>query len=212
MAPGFAFHFPLPCCSYRASRGADVASDGKVPVLIEKGAEAGGADLHLTESAVIADYVAAKFAPRLLPPTPLHRARAALFSEQVISKVIRAWYSWLSAQDEAAAAAGSASMDAALAAVDAALADPAAGGGPFFCGADLTLSDLLLWPWLARWSVLTHWRKAGPLPEAGSEKLPALGAYVSAMRARDSARTTQQEDAYYCEGYTAYATGSRKPA
>lgn len=189
-----------------------MASDGKVPVLIEAGAEAGGADLYLTESAVIADYVATKFAPKLQPATPLHRARAALFAEQAVSKVIRAWYGWLSAQEEAAAAAGAASMDAALAAVDAALADRAAAGGPFFAGADATLPDFLLWPWLARWSVLTHWRKAGPLPEAGDAKLPALGAYVSAMRARESVRATQQEDAYYCEGYTAYATGARKPA
>ncbi len=64
-----------------------------------------------------------------------------------------------------------------------------------------------MWPWLARWGVLTHYRGFA-LPE----RLAALGAFVAAMRARPGAEATQMPDAYYVEGYTAYATGTKKPA
>lgn len=72
---------------YRKSLGADLTSDGKVPVIVVKGAGADGGDFVLTESAVIVDYVANKYAPQLLPKTPEDRARAAIFTEQVIGKV-----------------------------------------------------------------------------------------------------------------------------
>jgi len=72
---------------YRKALGADLTSDGKVPVIVVKGAGADGGDFVLTESAVIVDYVANKYAPQLLPKTPEDRARGAIFAEQVIGKV-----------------------------------------------------------------------------------------------------------------------------
>jgi len=73
--------------AYARSRGADPASDGKVPVFIEKDGEGAGKDLYLAESAVVAEYVFGKWVPQILPQRPLDRARTTLFAEQVIGKV-----------------------------------------------------------------------------------------------------------------------------
>jgi glutathione S-transferase len=73
--------------AYSKARGADPASDGKVPVFVEKDGEGAGKDLYLAESAVVAEYVFGKWAPHVLPQRPLDRARTTLFAEQVIGKV-----------------------------------------------------------------------------------------------------------------------------
>lgn len=65
-----------------------------------------------------------------------------------------------------------------------------------------------VWPWFARWVVITHYRGMA-LPE---ERLPALGRFVAAMRGRPAVAATQMPDAFYVEGYVSYATGTKKPA
>ena len=71
--------------AYAKALGADASSDGKVPVL-EDGA------FSLTESAHVADYVAAKAAAEgrvsVLPATPEERAVTGLFAEQCVSPVL----------------------------------------------------------------------------------------------------------------------------
>jgi len=66
-----------------------------------------------------------------------------------------------------------------------------------------------VYPWLARFAVITHYR-GFPLPPAS--ELPRLNAFVDAMRARDSVKASTMPDAFYIEGYVVYAHGIRKPA
>jgi glutathione S-transferase len=72
--------------TYHRALGADPASSGKVPVLVEP-----DAGLALAESAVVAAYLADKHGPErgAFQADPLERARIALFTDQVVGKVRR---------------------------------------------------------------------------------------------------------------------------
>ncbi len=82
---------------YRSALGADTASDGKVPVLEDDG-------FVISESALIADYVAAKAAAEgkvnILPSTPKERFAHGLVVEQTISPFTAPFYGLLMAQTE----------------------------------------------------------------------------------------------------------------
>jgi glutathione S-transferase len=68
---------------YRSSLGADLSSDGKVPVMVD-------GPFVLTESAVVAEYLIGKYGSKDTIYTitdPEERARATIFAEQQIPKV-----------------------------------------------------------------------------------------------------------------------------
>jgi glutathione S-transferase len=180
--------------AYRAALGADPSSDGKVPVLEDD-------DFSLTESAHVADYVAAKAAAEgrvsVLPASPAERAVTGLFSEQCVSPLLPPFYGLLRAQkdDEKEAAAGK--LRAALAAVSSALA---CRGGPFLLGARATLGDFLLWPFVERLCVLKHYRGFDAPPELG-----AFSAWVVAMEALPAVQKTKKDPAFFVAGYAKYA-------
>jgi glutathione S-transferase len=181
---------------YRAALGADPASDGKVPVL-QDGA------FVITESAVVADYVAAKAGGALLPATPEARARAAIFAEQGVSKFVGAFYPLLRSSPEERAEKTAAFL-AAVAATGAALG---ASGGPFFAGAAVSLADFLLWPFVERVCVLEHYASLA-LPREGAGFV-AFAAWSDAMRALPSVVATRQEPAFFIDGYKGYAHAAK---
>ena len=180
--------------AYRASLGADPASDGKVPVLQD-------GDFSLTESAHVADYVATKAAsegrPSLLPASPAERAATGLFAEQCVGNLLPPFYGLLRAQKEEEREAAAVKLRAALGAVSAALARL---GGPFLLGAAPSIGDFLLWPFVERLCVLKHYRGFEAPPE-----LAPFAAWVAAMGALPAVQKTKQDAAFFVAGYAKYA-------
>lgn len=186
--------------AYKAALGADPASDGKVPVLEELDA-AGAVTFSVTESAVVADYVAARAGGALLPATPAERARAGIWAEQSVAPFVKAFYALLMhrAAHGPVEAKAAALADAARAA-GAALAPC---GGPFLLGARLTTADLMLAPFVLRLCTVRHYR-GFELPTEGADAQRFL-AFVAAISARESVKATTPDDAFFIEGYKGYA-------
>eukprot|EP01137_Pigoraptor_chileana_P013356 Opistho-2@66772 len=80
---------------YGKALGSDPTSDGKVPVLQDD-------DFILTESAVVAEYLAEKYghSTGLLGKSAEDRARIRIFTEQFTGKFIPLWYGVIRAQDD----------------------------------------------------------------------------------------------------------------
>lgn len=175
-----------------------VSSDGKVPVLQDS-------SLTLTESAVIVDYVASKYRVEgktdILPATPLDRAKALLFQDQVIGKVVPSFYAALKAtsESEEVQAKTKESWLAAVATLSKALE---ANGGPFVLGQHMTVPDLLVWPFVQRFVTLKHYRG---LEVPSTPEYAAFHRWVSACKARKSVQATGMPDEYFVEGYKFYA-------
>ena len=180
---------------YKTALGADPASDGKVPVLVDDGSV-------LTESAVVADYLASKAGGALLPSTPLERVRTALFVEQQLGKFVPAFYGLLMAPVEAREA----KMAAFLEAVRATGVVLGACGGPYLLGSKVSIGDLLLYPFVERMCVLRHYRWL-VLPTEGAG-WAEFAAYVAAMEARESAVKTKQDPQLFITAYESYANPS----
>ena len=192
----------LPCPTPdKSALGADPSSDGKVPVLQHD-------DFVLTESLHCADYVAA-LAPadrQLLPAAPHERARTGLFMEAV-SKYVPAFYALLMKQDPAEQAAARAAL---LAAMQSLAAHFARLGGPFVLGQRVSLGDLMLFPFVERLCVLTHYR-AFSLEEvaAADASLAPLVSWRDAMLQLPCVKATLQPPAFFVEAYAAYASGKK---
>lgn len=184
---------------YATAVGAEPTSNGKVPILVH-------GDLVLAESAVVAQYLVDTFgasapADTALGPasfSPALRARTQIFLEQVVSKVVKGFYALLMAQGAEAREKGLAELLAAMRVLNGALSR---SGGPFFAGAHLSLADVLVYPWLARFNVLAHYR-AFSLPN--TPDFAAVHAFIAAMRARPSVAASAREDVWIA-GYEHYA-------
>ena len=180
--------------AYRAALGADTSSDGKVPVLDDNG-------LLLTESAHVADYVAAKAAgegrANVLPATPEERIVTGLFTEQVVGPLLAPFYGLLRAQAPEEQAAAAAKLDGALGKLSAALAKR---GGPYLLGAKPTIGDFMVWPFIERMAILEHYRGY----KAPAELLP-LAAFTAAMAAQPFVAKIAQPREFFVAGYAGYA-------
>ena len=176
---------------YARALGHDAASTGKVPILQD------GAFI-LTESLAICEYVAAKAGGSLLAATPEERARAALFAD-LVAKIGPSCFALLRVpKGGAEAAAAAAALTEALAAVSGALA---LCGGPFLLGERLTVSDIALWPFLERLSVVHHFRDYAMPEEA---RLEPLRRWTEAMRARESVKKTENSAEFLIPHYSKY--------
>jgi glutathione S-transferase len=80
-------------------------------------------------------------------------------------------------------------------------AEYARHGGPYFAGERLSLTDVLVWPWIARLSVLRHYR-AFSVPDEPA--YAAFHRFAAAMRARPAVQKTQAEDDFFIQGYASY--------
>jgi glutathione S-transferase len=192
--------------TYAAARGRDAASSGKVPVLVDNDIKDNedGKPFIITESGVTTEYVLAKVAPHLLATDPVDKARTALFLEQVVPKVWKAWYGLLMAQGEEAIAVGKEGMKAALQALEEAYSDKAKKAGPYFLGEQFSYADIMVFPWIGRFGVITHYR-GYEIPK----ELAAVNAFVAAMKERPAVKATQMPDSFYIAGYVKYANGTK---
>lgn len=161
--------------------------------------------LTLTESAVIVDYVASKYrsdSSDVLPSSPLDRAKALLFQDQVIGKVVPAFYAALRATSESEEVQGK-TKDAFLAAV-ASMSKALEGScGPFVLGQRMTVPDILVWPFVQRFSVLKHYR--GLEVPSDVPEYAAYHAWIGACKGRKAVQATTMPDEYFAEGYKFYA-------
>lgn len=186
--PGLHISSPLPV---------QHSSDGKVPVLQDD-------SLTLTESAVIVDYIASKYKGEqcdILPSTPLDRAKAMLFQEQVISKVVPSFYAALkgTSESEEVQAKTKEGWLGAVATLSKALE---ANGGPYVLGQTFTVPDLLVWPFVQRFVTLKHYRG---LEVPSTPEYAAFHRWASACQARKSVQAKGMPDDYFVEQYKFYA-------
>jgi glutathione S-transferase len=146
--------------------------------------------------------VAAKAGGALLPSSPVDRARAAIWADQIVGKFTGAFYALLRCYDESQVAAKTAALiDAAAAAGD----FIGGGAGPFVSGASVSLPDFLLWPFVERLCVVEHYR-AFQLPSSGTTRgLETFAAWCAAMRKNKSVTETAQDAAFFINGYAGYA-------
>ena len=118
----------------------DTNTTGKVPVLL-------AGDVKLTESAVVANYVAAKFSSgstALLPADPLAAARAALWVEVFGPNVFGPVMQMLGADTRAGVEAARAKLEAGLVLVDGVLRTHGSEeGGNYFLGGKYSMAEVL---------------------------------------------------------------------
>lgn len=162
-------------------------------------------DFLLCESAVVAEYLAAKFGPSksidLFPQTPKERALSALFISQEIDKYTSGFYALLRAQTPEAQAEGKEKLLSAIASISAKLAE---NGGPFVLGDRLTLADIYFFPFVHRLLVLEHYRNFTVPNDA---KYEAFHRFAEAMRNHPGVAATLAADDkdFFIEAYTGYA-------
>lgn len=174
----------------------EINPDGAVPALRQ-------GDFLLRESLVINEYLDdLADHPPLLPATPRERAAARLWIELFSSSCVPGFYRLLRAQDAEQRAAAADRLHQALATVNAELEKHATG--PYWWGADLSLTDIACYPWFERWAVLEHYRDFALPKECG-----ALHDWLAAMAEHPAVGAEMHPVAFYIEAYQDYARGTR---
>ncbi|TFK21492.1 hypothetical protein FA15DRAFT_645501 [Coprinopsis marcescibilis] len=164
----------------------------------------------LAESYVLLEFIAdISKSVALLPPTPVARAQARFFIETFTSKFAAPWYASLHRGEDPAAAV--------LPAIDAlqTLLPPEGG---FAAGAQYTIADAAVTPFLARASVaLKHDLGAYPAGEGkavwetlqNDDKYKRFRQYYADVSSRENFKQTFDED-YILEVFTKLFAESRK--
>ncbi|KAJ7682313.1 thioredoxin-like protein [Mycena polygramma] len=177
----------------------------------------------LNESTVILEYIedlAANTTKRsLLPKDPYARALVRLQCDHISRSIVPAFYRFLQAQDEAAQIEGGkefrSGLEALVALFERADRDIVQGGGAagvgeqkalaaglglWHEGGDLSLSDVMVGPWIYRASnVLKHYR-AFELPTGDK-----FGAWLSRLFGHPAFKATCSTEELYLDSYERYA-------
>ncbi|KIK65007.1 hypothetical protein GYMLUDRAFT_220274 [Collybiopsis luxurians FD-317 M1] len=183
---------------------------GLVPTLVYQ-------EKPLYESNVIAEFLEDAFpeyAPRLLPNEPYNKARTRIWMDFVTSRIIPSWHRFLQFQPKE----GQSELEAGQAlkkARDEYLGhirnftsemDPS---GPFFAGAEPSLIDFIIAPWLIRSWVFEDYKGGTGIPEedqpGDDEVWKRYRRYFAAIQERKSIRETTSEKEHYLPIYQRYA-------
>eukprot|EP01137_Pigoraptor_chileana_P013357 Opistho-2@66775 len=78
--------------------------------------------------------------------------------------------------------------------------------GPFFLGSEASLADVLLFPWIFRLPVLTHYR-GYEVPN--TPEYAAFHKFVAAFTERKSAKAAAPPQQLFIDGYYKYANPSK---
>ncbi|KAJ9531199.1 hypothetical protein QJQ45_006640 [Haematococcus lacustris] len=140
---------------------------GKVPAVAYK---EGDRTFTLYESLALLDWVDHYFSkgPALMPANAGDRALCNILISRLDAKLVPAWYQLLMGMDPTAAKP---LVQAAHAELDFLEQHMSEKAGPFLMGAQPSLVDAAVAPWLLRGCVLKHWRNLDLL--AGHPKLQA---------------------------------------
>jgi glutathione S-transferase len=156
----------------------------------------------LRESLIINEYVEELAPePQLLPAVPRQRAEARLWISFADSRMVPLFYRLLKARDEEEKSSVGQELLSVLSLLNGEL-DRRQGGGPFWGGRAVCLSDLALYPWFERWPVLEHYRGFSIPGE-----MKALLNWVEAMKGRDAVMRGGQPAEFYIAEYEHYAKG-----
>jgi len=148
------------------------------------------------ESAVIAEYAEeALSGPRLMPEDPVKRAEIRLWLSRIGETLIPRFYNLLKGKEDAEG----------LLAVLQDLEEHDWQGGPFWLGPQLTMADILIFPWFERWPVLEHYRGLNWDPAAH----PHLTRWKEEMHKRPSVTEDACTREFFIEMYAPYADGRR---
>jgi len=113
----------------------------------------------LWESAVLLEFLEDAYpgSPQLLPPTPVERARSRIWSDHISKKICPAFYSFLQAQEVQQIQANREVLLTHLKTFVKAMVP--AEEGPYFFGERFTTVDIMVLPWVLRFSsVLKRYR------------------------------------------------------
>jgi glutathione S-transferase len=161
-------------------------------------------DFVLRESLIINEYVDECAAePALLPEGAQQRAEARLWIDYIGSKFVPLFYKLLMAQQADKQAAFAAELNQLLGELNTELQQRKKQGGYWF-GQQVGLTDIALYPWFERWSVLEHYRDFR-IPE----QLDYLLEWICLMQSRDAVKSGGAETDFYIAEYADYAHGKR---
>lgn len=167
----------------------------------------------LYESAVICEFLEDAFpdhGPRLLPRDPYERARTRLWTAFCTSRIIPAWHRFLQFQpagDEGEA--GLAAVREEFLGTLREFAGEMHPEGPFFLGAEPSLVDFVVAPWVVRLWVFDHFKGGAGVPGEGEGEGEGVWArlrkWKAAVEERPSVRDTTSERERYLPIYQRYA-------
>lgn len=141
----------------------------------------------------------------LLPEDAIDRAKARIWMDHINKKVVPAFYSFLQAQTSEDQEAGKAQLLQGLETFVRAMVP--SSFGPYFFGQQFTMADIVLVPWVLRFSTVMKKYRKFELPTSGGEGDIWLRfkQWEDAVLSRPSVKSTSSDEAKYFEVYKRYA-------
>lgn len=168
----------------------EVLPTGKVP-LLENGPD------RVWESAIVCEYLEDSFPqPALLPRDPGAKAAARIWIDWLSQTLVPAYYKLLKAQSEEEKYEHRNGLTEALTKLE----NDGFQDGPWIHGTELSMVDLMIYPWFERWGVLEHYRNF-----AVSDQFPKLRAWRQTLEQRESVKSLAEEPSFYIDQYAHYA-------
>jgi glutathione S-transferase len=177
----------------KSERFLAVSPYGKVPALAHDGQT-------IYESVIINEYLDEVFPdPPLMPSSPTLRARARIWTHYCNEYFTPDHYAVIRNREparHAELAAKAAKAAERLRFVEREALGRLSGDGPYWFGAEVSLTDLAWYPYFERLPAWTHYRGI-TLPD----DCPRLAAWAEAMAARPSVRQIANDADYYIDSY-----------
>ena len=172
----------------KTERFLSVSPYGKVPALYHDGQT-------IYESVVINEYLDEVFPdPPLMPRDPVLRAKARIWNHYCNEYFTPDLYAVTKNRDPAKHGTLAEKVAERLRYIEREAFDRLSGSGPYWFGAEVSLTDLAWHPWFERLPAYTHWRGI-----AIPEDCPKLRAWAAAMAGRASAKAVANDADYYIE-------------
>jgi glutathione S-transferase len=141
----------------------------------------------------------------LFPADPIGKAKARIWVDHVSKRIIPAFYAFLQAQQLAGQEEGKDRLLTGLEKYVRAMAP--SSSGPYFFGKQFTVVDIVLIPWVLRFSSVMKKYRNFDLPTSGGEGdvWTRFKEWEDAVINRDSVKNTSSEEARYFDVYKRYA-------
>ena len=167
---------------------------GKVPALIHN-------QTTIYESAIINEYLDEVFEePRLMPSTPVLRAKTRIWIDYCDDYFIADHYALLRNQEPGQHSSLLQKAEYNLRFIEREGLAKLSAAGPYWLGSEPSLIDFAWYPFFERMPAWTHYR-ALKIPD----DCPRLRRWFEVTSQRDSVREMSNDSAYYIERYLSYA-------
>ena len=167
---------------------------GKVPALVHDGDT-------IYESLITNEYLDEAFPePPLMPAGPLLRAKARIWSHFCDKYYVEDTSALVATRDPAERRRLVAQVQDRMRFMETEGLGKLSGGGPYWFGDGVSLTDLAFYPFFERLPALAYWRGLS-IPD----DCPRLKAWLAAMQGRESVRKIAHDGAFYIRHYTARA-------